>query len=168
MQIKKNISLILGISIPILMIVFVAAAIYLPGFFIHPQYNFLYSTSSDYYGGQEFTIENGKLVKGEVKRPDGQKTTGETKLFIHDVISEQNREVSLEEARSLELDPYHKSLDGFEVVHEGSGDSFLPFGHSSGDYCSRYLSGHNMSRKLELQLSSSSSCGNFRFIGWVK
>lgn len=168
MQIKKNISLILGISIPILMIVFVAAAIYLPGFFIHPQYNFLYSTSSDYYGGQEITVENGKLVKVEVKRPDGQRIKGEAKLFIYDVTSEQSREVSLGEAQSLEIDPYNKSQDGFEVVHGNSGDSFLLFGHSSGDYCSRYLSGHNMSRKLELQLGSSSSCGNFRFIGWVK
>jgi len=170
MQIKKNISLILGISIPILMIIFVAAAIYLPGVFIHPQYNFLYSSSSDYYGTKQFNVSNGKLVKEEVKRPDGQKNvTGETKLFIYDVAIEKSREVSFEEAQSLELDPYNKSLDGFEVIHGSGGDNFFPFGHSSdGDYCSRYLSGHNVSKKLDLQMSGSSYCGNFHFIGWIK
>ena len=40
--IKKNITLILGISIPILMILFVAGSIYLPGLFIKPHFNFLY------------------------------------------------------------------------------------------------------------------------------
>lgn len=170
MQLKKNISLILGISIPILMIIFVAAAIYLPGFFIHPQYNFLYSTSSDYYGTQQYAVEYGKIVKKDVKRPDGQKNiTGETKLFIYDVTSEHSREVPFEEAQSLELDPYNKSMDGFEVVHGSSGDSFFLFGHSSsGDYCSRYLSGHNVSKKLDLQMSGGSYCDSFNLIGWIK
>ena len=38
---KKHIPLIIGISIPILMILFVAGSIYLPGLFIKPGYNFL-------------------------------------------------------------------------------------------------------------------------------
>ena len=74
------------------MIIFVAAAIYLPGFFIHPQYNFLYSTSSDYYGTQLFTIKNGKLVKEAVKWSDGQKyVAGDIRLFIHDVASNKSQ-----------------------------------------------------------------------------
>lgn len=46
-MIKKNITLVIGISIPILMILFVAGSIYFPRLFIKPHFNFLYVSGDD-------------------------------------------------------------------------------------------------------------------------
>jgi hypothetical protein len=96
--IKKNISLVIGVSIPILMILFVAGSIYLPGLFIKPQFSFLYVSGDDYYyGQQQYSVQDGKLVKNEIKPPENQNYNpprGESKLYLYDVVKNESREVS--------------------------------------------------------------------------
>lgn len=171
MEIKKNLSLILGISIPILMILFVAGSIYLPGIFIQPHFNFLYVNRDDYYYGQQYAVQNGRLVKNEIKQPENgnyNPPRGEPKLFIHDVVKNESKEVSFEEAQKLDLDSNIKSPDGFEVVYGSRGGAIFPFFFYPGtDYNSRYLKGRNVSKKLNIQLSESYYY-NFRFLGWIK
>ncbi len=169
--IKKNITLVLGISIPILMILFVAGSIYLPGIFIKPKYDFLYLSGDDYYyGGQNmYSVQNDRLVKNiwEIGKNDA-RYSQEPKLFIHDIAKNESREISFEEAQKLNLDSNIKSPDGFEVVYGSKGDGIFPFFfYSSTDYNTRYLKGHNVSKKLNIQLSGSYSY-NFRFLGWIK
>jgi len=171
--IKKNITLIVGISIPILMIVFVAASIYLPGLFIKPNVNFLYAYGDEYYSQERFTVQNGKLVKREVPRYESQSyyqpPREESKLFLHDVVKNESREVSFEEAQRLNLDSGTKSSDGFEVINGYQGGGFFPFfGGSGSDYNTRYLKGHNVSKKINLQQRGESYYYDFRFLGWIK
>jgi len=174
--IKKNITLILGISIPILMILFVASRIYLPGLFIKPHFNFLYVSGDDSYyyynNGYQYSVQNDKLVKNEIKQLENQNYNPprvESKLYIYDVAKNEAKEISFAEAQNLNLDSSVKSPDDFEVVYGSRGDGFFPFLFwSERDYNSRYLSGHNVSKKLNLQLNGSSYYNNFRFIGWIK
>jgi len=171
--IKKNITLVLGISIPILMILFVAGSIYLPGLFIKPHFNFLYVSGDDYYyNQQQYSVQNGKLVKSEIKQPENQNYNpprGESKLYVYDVAKNESKEISFLETQNLNLDSSVKSPDDFEVVYGSRGDGFFPFFFwSERDYNTRYLSGHNVSKKLNLQLNGSSYYNNFRFIGWIK
>ncbi len=173
MKAKQNISLIIGIAIPVLMIVLVAASIYLPGLFSPaPKVNFLYVIGDDYYQGQQYTVENGKLTKREVKYPEHY-TPGVVRLFIHDVATNQSREVSFAEAQQLPLDANAKSPDGFEVVYGSRGDGIFPlfFFHSE-DYNTVYLKGHNTSKKLDLQAPTTGGYyyynNRFRFLGWIK
>jgi hypothetical protein len=171
MNIRKNISLLLGISIPILMILFVAGSIYIPGLFVKPQYNFLYVSGDNYYSGPQYSIQHNKLIKSEVKEPDY--TTygpprGEIRLLIHDVVKNESREITPEEAQNLFIDSNNTSPDGFEVVHGSYGDGFFPFFFmSEGNYNTQYLKGHNVSKKLNLQLNGH-YYDNFRFLGWTK
>jgi hypothetical protein len=71
MNFKKNLSLIFAISIPVLMIIFVAAAIYIPQLFVKPQYNFLYLTGNNtpwtvgMNGQPIYVVKYGKLIKSE-------------------------------------------------------------------------------------------------------
>lgn len=169
MNIKKNISLIIAIAVPILMIIFVAASIYLPRFFIHPQYNFLYVTG-DYSEAQRYAVDDTQLVKNDLKQPDNYNYRGEAKLYIYDVGSDQSTEVAFIDTRELNLNSNRESVDGFEIVSGDQSHGLFPFSFSSDhDYCSRYISGHNLSRKLVLkQTSSSNGCGNFRFLAWVQ
>lgn len=170
--IKKNITLIVGISIPILMILFVAASIYLPGFFIQPKYNFIYTSGDDYcYHNQyQYSVQNGKLIRNEITCPESQTylPQRDTRLHVYNVAKNKSREISFEEAQNLNLDSNNLSPDGFEVTYGNHGGGFFPFFfYSDTDYNNLYLKGHNVSKKLNLQLSGSYR-NNFRFIGWVK
>ncbi len=115
MSSKKNISLIIGIAIPIFMIFLIAISIYLPSLFAPaPQFNFFYVTEDGYGQNRQFGVENGVLVKYEVKYPEHY-TPRAARLFIHDVSRNTDQEVSFEEAQKLKLDKNLKILhDNFE------------------------------------------------------
>lgn len=170
--IKKNITLVVGISIPILMILFVATSIYLPGFFVQPKYNFLYVSSDDYYyyNQYQYSVQNGKLLRNEIKQPENRtyRWMRDVKLYVCDVVKNESREISFEEAQNLNLDSNNVSPDGFEVTYGNRSEGFLPFFFFlERDYNTLYLKGHNLSKKLNLKLSGS-YYHNFRFIGWIK
>ena len=171
MSSKKNVSLIIGIAIPIFMIFLIAVSIYLPSLFAPaPQYNFLYVTEDSYGRGRQYGVENGVLVKYEVKYPEHY-TPRAARLFIHDVSSNTDQEVSFEEAQKLKLDANVKSPDGYEVVYGSGEHGFFPFFFSGGyDYNTMYLKGHNTSKKLELQSANDERYyyRNRRFLGWVR
>jgi len=173
--IKKNITLVIGMSIPILMILFVAGSIYLPGLFINPHFNFLYVSGNDFYyynNGYQYSVQNDKLIKNEIRQLENKNYNPprvESKLYIYDVAKNEAKEISFTEAQNLNLDSSVKSPDDFEVVYGSRDSGFFPFFWGGGtDYNARYLSGHNVSKKLNLQLNGSSYYNNFRFIGWIK
>ena len=174
--IKKNITLVLGISIPILMILFVAGSIYLPGLFIKPHFNFLYASGDDSYyyynNGYQYSVQDDKLIKNEIKQPENQNYTPprvEPKLYLYDITKNEAKEISFADAQNLNLDSNTKSPDDFEVVYGSRDEGFFPFFWGAGtDYNSRYLKGHNVSKKINLQLNGGSYYNNFRFIGWIK
>ncbi len=168
---KKNISLMIGIAIPIFMIILIAASIYLPFLFVSaPQFNFLYVTEDSYGRNFQYGVENGVLVKREVKYPEHYPPK-DARLFIHSVLKNTDQEVSFEEAQKLKLDSRLKSPDGYEVVYGSSEYGFFPFFSSGGfDYNAMYLKGHNTSRKLDLQSSNDGRYyyRNRRFLGWIR
>lgn len=174
--IKKNITLVVGITIPILMILFVAGSIYLPGLFIKPHFNFLYVSGDDSYysynNGYQYTVQDGKLVRNEIQKPTNQNYTPprtEAKLYLYDVVKNESTEISFAGAQNLNVDSNIKSPDDFEVVYGSNGGGFFPFFYGGGaDYNARYIKGHNVSKKLNLQLNGGSYYNNFRFIGWIK
>ena len=170
MSSKKNVSLIIGIAIPIFMIVLIVVSIYLPFLFAPaPQFNFLYAIEDNYGPNHQYGVENSALVKYEVKH-SGPITPKDTRLFIHSVLKNTDQEVSFEEAQKLKLDSRLKSPDGYEVVYGSSEYGFFIFPFSGGhDYNAMYLKGHNTCKKLELQ---SLNDGRYyytgrRFLGWI-
>ena len=177
MYAKKNISLVIGIAIPLLMILFVAGSIYVPTLFVKPaSVNFLYETGDEYpYAAARYVVEKGKLTKDESSAVQNQnsnypsvKPQISTKLFVHDVAKNESREVSFEEAQALSLNTNVLSPDGFEIVNGSNGGGVFPFFYSGNDYNSRYLSGHGVSKKLNLRLNNGNYYGSFRFLGWIQ
>jgi hypothetical protein len=65
---KKNFPLIVGMALPFLFIIIIAAVVYLPSVFINPKYDFVYTTNDQYnYNGylyqNMYEIKEGKVVK---------------------------------------------------------------------------------------------------------
>lgn len=172
---KKDIPLVLAILLPVLMVLLVAISAYLPGFLVNPKYNFLYVSPSDMNNEYFYDIQDGKLIKREsgigsqdlYPKPFSQASI---RLYIHDILKNESREISFQEAEGLNLSPNLKSKDGFQVTSGGdSGGGLFPFYFDSrADYNNQYLVGRNLSKKLNLQLSNSYYYDNFRFIGWIE
>jgi len=173
---KKNIPLIIGLSIPVLMIIFVSLSIYLPPLFIKPKFNFLYSSGFDYYSRYRYTVENGKVIAKEIKYPEDKYASHisrcpEPQIYIYDIQKNEGKAISLEEGQKLNLSPNAKSPDGFEVVTRGYGDfSYFPFIFSRSEGPRAYIKGNNLSKNLNATVKADCSYypyDNVKFIGWV-
>lgn len=168
---KQNLSLIIGLSIPLAMILFIAMAINGPRWFntVPPaKYDFLYMS------GQRnpyaiYLVVDGHLSLREEELPQGRDpvTTEPVHFFVHDVIENASREISIDEAKELALDGSLRSPDGFTVETARRRGWFI-FGYSR-DYNSRYLIKDSFGEKLDLESSSGAYnyYWNFQFLGWV-
>ncbi|MDA1061153.1 MAG: hypothetical protein O3B47_05170 [bacterium] len=169
MKSKENIPLIIGIALPILMIVFVAASIYLPRLFAEPpQYDFLYSSGDNYRLDYDYEVVDGRLMKiyNHTDRSaidlDLLEDEREIRFYVHDVEDDESRKISFEEAGDLILDDSEKSPDGYEVKRGGGGGMFGP-----SNYNNVYISGHGLSRELDLEYGINNYYRDFTFIAWI-
>jgi len=169
---KKNLPLIAGITIPLLLILFVAASIYLPGLFTKPKYSFLYLSGSNY--SPAYFVANGQLNEHittstgpTVYPPSYYSTGGQPQLFVYDVGKNQSEAISFADAQKFSLNTDPQSPDGFEIVSGNDGGGGFPFFYSSSDnYNTKYLKGHDVSRKLNIP-DQGNYYYNFTFLGWV-
>jgi len=168
---KQNISLIIGLSIPIAMILFIAIAINGPRWFntvTPPRNDFLYTT-----GQQDpnsiYRVKDGRLIIQEKLLPEGVNTTPLPALhfFVHDVSENTSLEVSENRAMKLALNGSLRSPDGFSIETGRSGGWF-PFGYGR-NYKNRYLMKESYSEKLKLETQNSGHnyYWSFHFLGWV-
>jgi hypothetical protein len=166
---KKNLSLIIALALPILMVIIIAASIYIPRRSVNPQQDFIYMLEDDYgYSYKSFEVTNNKLQRTNregAKADDLLKAT-EPKLYIHDVQTNHSREVQYDEVSSLLINGATLSEDGYEVVSGRTGGGFLLF--SSGSYGGFFIKNQSgASKKLQLSLSSRDFY-RYHFVGWIK
>lgn len=173
---KKNIPLYIALAIPVLMIVLVAAFIYLPGIGQKPKENFVYMTgNAPYYygpGSSGYYVSSGKLIytppptaNPPLPKPD----TLQPHFYVYDVAKDQATEITFEQAQNYSLDSSNTSPDGYTIERGNGGGGDFFFGGAPGDYNNWYIKGHNRSRKLNLKLTGNYSYGdNFQFLGWAQ
>lgn len=182
---KPNVPLIVGIGVPVLMMLFVAAAIYLPGLFKKPQFDFVYSSGQTSWSSPILEVKDQKLT---YKCADSQNyyssnDTASTeiaakcaeeflpKLYRHSIKENKSIEISYADAQKLILDSSADSPDGYKVEQGdySSGDMFSGMfgGSESSDYSSWFLKGHNTKTKLNLIIDTNSPY-DLKFVGWIK
>ncbi len=170
---KKNIPLYIALAVPVLMIGLVAVLVYLPRFGPLPKYNFIYSSGGTYPYGY-YTVSGNTLQKNENRIKQDIKdniVVTEPRLFLHDVATNQSREISLGEGQKLKLDSTDESPDGFKITMGNYDDGiFGIFGGSGRDYGSRYIA-NNGGGGVKLNLKSVSGAYydsySFQFLGWI-
>lgn len=168
---KENLPLVIGLLIPLLMIVFVMISVYVPALLTQPKYNFVYGAGGDYYVLESYAVQNGTLIKKEVKYPPKhiEPPVIEPKLYVYDVVNNTVKEISFDEAQKLNLSSARMSPDGFEISSGSEDYSIFSLFFSRGDYYgAKYIRGHGISKRLNMFREDRSwSYINFRFIGWV-
>lgn len=171
MKIKKeNIPLIIGLSIPVVMVLVIAGAIYLPSIFIHvdpPRYSFMYM-SNNTYDGYTYSVKDSHLTREKIKRKNNYSYPNprEAHIFIYNIKTHKNKELSFEEATAIPLNTHIVSEDGFKIENGRRGYGMFPF-YSSGDYYTRYITKEHYSEKLQLTSGNTNYYYNFRFLGWL-
>jgi hypothetical protein len=182
---KQHLPLIVGISLPFVLIVIVLVAVFLPNMFVNPQYNFVYSNYSHdrYYYENAFKnyyeLENGKIVLKPVvnlaeieKNYPNRILLDAPELFLYDVKNDAARKISLEEANALNLVSGPTSPDGYTVSYRyGHNGIFEIFG-SDNDNRGFFISKGNASKKLPALTNFDGryyySDANFGVLGWVQ
>ncbi len=169
---KIDVALIIGLAIPVLMIVLVAAAIYMPRFLADiedPQVDFLYSVG--YTNRYRYFVEDGRLQLEERESEcEAQNSRGKEKIqfFIHRVRENTGERVSFEEASMLRLDDTALSPDGYELAYGRRSEFLFPM-WSSRDYRTRYLRKERRAIRLELEIGESFDYAtNMTFLGWIE
>lgn len=165
----KNISLLIAVSLPILMVVVIAASIYIPRQSIKPQTNFIYSTEeADGYLYYEYSVVAGKLIYKFplISEYEKDKPIFEHTFYLHDVESDKSKKITFNEATALKLSNEKLSPDGYEVVRGGYNNSyfFLSVPSSYRDFFIKHKSGG--SKKINLQVSNEAAY-SYEFVGWI-
>jgi hypothetical protein len=168
----QNISLIIGLSIPLAMILFIAVAINGPRWFndiAPPRYDFLYSTGQQ-TASNTYLVKEDLLTLQEYTAADGAEQPARYLLhfFVHNVAENKSTEIQLEDALKLQLDASVRSPDGFliEIGRRGGGWFIFNYRRNSNH---RYMVKESYSEKLMLEThdGSYSYYWNFRFYGWL-
>ncbi len=170
---KKNLPLIIALCVPVIMIIALALAIYLPGWSKKPAHNFIYVTGDSYYsyGANKYVVSGGYLKQNPAPATTTDpyyygRANQEVALYLYDVKTNTASELSFEQAAGYKLDPSQTSEDGYKVERGNYNGDFL-FGSNSGDYNSWFIKGHNRSTKLNLKLNGTDYYG-VQFLGWVE
>ena len=93
------------------------------------------------------------------------------RIFLHNTIKNESREITFEEAQTLSLNSLLTSPDGVTVsshYNRNGGDFFFIFGGSSSSY-GYYLTKGKSKDKLNLINNTDQYYyqNNFQFVGWV-
>ena len=189
MEEPRNKPILIGVAflLPLMFIVIVFLSSYVPSIRLSTDYNFVYATCSEgirpyYYNcsnylNAKYAVENGTLQELPIPPeldsdnddiPDINENY-RTRLFIHNTELDESREITLDEARQLNLRDLITSPDGVAVEWESSRrNGFFLFynGSSNNGY---YLTKGNAHKRLSLINDSDRSYyrDDFEFIGWI-
>ena len=171
-RMKIDPALLIGLLIPVVMTVLIAAAVAVPRYFSgieDPHYDFLYTIG--YAEGYRTYVDDGRLHREEVKLDKVAQTLqvrSELQYFVHRVRDNTSEQLTFDEAAKLRLDTTAFSPDGYEIVHGRRSDFLFPM-WSSRDYRTRYLQKGGRVIKLELEIGESFRYGhNMTFVGWIE
>ncbi|MEO6536768.1 MAG: hypothetical protein ABIT47_03655 [Candidatus Paceibacterota bacterium] len=173
-----NLPLLLGIALPILFVISISLAIYLPTLSIKPAHDFLYTQDSrsgySYNGYQnEYHIESGKvtLVPSEARTLGANESPRPSapRLYYYNTSTNAAREISYEEAQALSVISGPTSPDGYLVEYRYNSSGIFDLFGGNGDGSGYYVTKGGAGKKLPaLSAGTDSYRGNVAIIGWIK
>lgn len=180
----SNISLIVGLAIPVVMVALIAAAVLLPGRSFNPTTDFIYATGSyptyitrsgTTVTQHSLTVKNGTLTDTtqsyqQVEHPSYPfEKESIPRLFLHSTTENTNKELTIDEVQNMKLSAEQKSPDGLTVEFGRRSYGVFPFFFDSGssNYEQAYLSNQTASKEIQLTSDASSNFFSFQLVGWV-
>ena len=173
---SKKIPLIIGLSLPVFLVIALAAILYLPRFYVKPSYDFLYANGNypSYYDANTsaqvaYTIADSRLTKQslplEPKEKPWVSNLNPPQFYRYSVLEERSVPLSSEEAMNLRLNINPESPDGFTLKR--SGENLFEAIFAGGNYGQKSLSKGTVSFPVDLVENSTYGYDRQQFIGWV-
>ena len=171
----RNLPLLLGIVLPLAFVVVVMLMAYVPGLSVRPAHDFVYTQATDtmYQTAyrSEYQIVDGsiELRAVEVNESDrmGLVIEDAPRLFLYDIEEDTSREITLADAKALNLVAGPSSPDGY-IVDYKYGGSFGLFG-GDGNSAGFFISKDGAGKRLPaLSANGYWQERNLRVIGWVQ
>lgn len=100
-------------SIPVIVACIAAAVVYIPQFFAHPKYDFIYSVCEKYSCRDTYVINS----MGQIAEPEELVDKLPT-LYYYDVEKNRARSITLQEAGLYSIDTHFASPDGYKLVKD--------------------------------------------------
>ncbi len=173
----KNLPLVVGIALPVFFILIISIVIFVPNWFIKPQYDFLYSNANSYYNNQLYTntyaVQNNFLVLSPLPVAKGyvaSNTAINPPLFIYNVKDNSTHQVDFNDVKNIVVDPGPSSPDGYIVKYQYSNEGIFALFGSNSNQNGYVIAKGNASKSLDgLNVSGSDYySNNFKFLGWIK
>jgi len=172
---KKNLPLIVGLTLPFVVIILVLIAVYVPSFIAKPQYDFILTDQPrGYYEsyGIFYEVKEGKIVRTEIPYPSDvniYKTAyKEPRLFIYRAGADSVEEISFAEVQGKTISTSSKAPDGYEIEYNRGNNGIFEIFGSSGDYRSIFLTKGMARTRISLVTMRSNYYSDTRqFLGWV-
>lgn len=174
----KNLPLIVGISLPILLIAIVSLVIFIPSLSVKPQYSFIYVANDGFYDYDQF-YKNTYVVENEhielkpvpVQKDVIFKVRGDAPtLYFYDVKNNTSRKITFEEAQEYLVDAGPSSPDGYTVTYRYRTDGIFDLFGSRGNNGNYIISKGRGSKKLTSVMFTDQNYyqQNLTLVGWVK
>lgn len=184
---KHDTTLLVALAIPLLMVLFIAASIFIPGLFSHPKYNFIYGIYNNSGLEPAYRVVNGELVDNSQQMnpvsqspqfncvgdcPGNIGTSSPTRysytqLYEYNVSTNQSVALTPLQAQQFTLNSNAQSPDGYTIQSGSEGDGSFFFGGDNYNGSDEYIVGHNVSKKIDYTMNASIPNENFYFIGWI-
>lgn len=174
--IQKNLPVVIGIALPLVVIAVLAVAVSVPSLLTDPEHDFLFTNEGyDYNRVYRFTYEvlDGRIAAQPVSLHLGEYDRSiiedRPTIFRYSAKEGTVHEVSFAEAETLVLDPGPSSPDGYIVEYGYNRGGGLFLFYDSGDSSGYYIAKGGARKKIPA-IPSQGGYGNgqLKFIGWVK
>jgi hypothetical protein len=171
---SRRLALILAGVLPVVFLVVLGLAVYIPSLLVKPKHDFIYFTGRDYQLAYTYQFQNGQISR--LERPQNNErgfelnpsvnpdTLSTPKLFRHNVSSNSSSQISLAEANQLNLSGGDSSPDGFKF--SGNYNNTGPFGIGRSDYA-YYLTGNGVNLKQNITGDTQIFDDSVRLLAWV-
>lgn len=171
---KQNIPLVVGITLPLVLVVLVAIAVYLPRTFADPQYDFVYVVNDRTLYDREcetYVVDDAGQLTIEAEGADDiaprRRATcvrGVATWYLYDVSAKEERKVTFDALEDMSLSDEPISPDGYWFVRDYSHSGiFELFGSNNRNEW--FL--ENNSVRIPLDVSAQQYPYDVSFIGWV-
>lgn len=181
---SSKISLIVGLSLPVVMVAIIAGLVFLPSRSLTPANDFIYvvgpypsytSKEGKTITQHDISIKNGQAIHTTTSYSGGKEYDVSPRdkiiiprFFIHHTRTNTNNEISLEEVIKLRLSPERKSPDGFTLTFGKQSYGIFPFFFENRtDMEHAYLSTDRASKEITLVSEVSIDYYQIQLVGWV-
>ncbi len=158
---SRKTDLVLIFMVPIVVMALAMAAIYFQRGQASPKYSFIYASCEDY---RPCDLDYKYDEAGYISSFQVAEYTGDYKLYLYDIKSNESIPISLNKAGKYKLNSSEKSPDGYVLSEDSDSMRFMFWSDNASEW---YLRNGSKKKLVELVSENNDISPNIDLVGWV-